>query len=72
MVSGQEAQAKFNKLREAQGSHDEVYTDGSKMNESGGSGGHQPPFPEWWDNLLPTVQKTARQQHHLRSWGYNH
>ena len=33
MISGQEAQAKFNEYREAQGSHDEVYTDGSKMNE---------------------------------------
>ena len=42
------------------------------MNESGGSSGHQPPFPEWWDNLPPTVQKTARQQHHLCSWGHSH
>ena len=25
-----------------------------------------------WDTLPPTVQKTARQQHHLCSWGYNH
>ena len=33
MISGQVAQAKFNEFREAQGSHDEVYTDGSKMNE---------------------------------------
>ena len=33
MISGQEAQAKFNEHREAQGSHDEVYTDRSKMNE---------------------------------------
>ena len=33
---------------------------------------HQPPFSEWWDNLPPTVQKTARQQHHLCSWGYSH
>ena len=33
---------------------------------------HQPPFPEWWDNLLPTVQKTARQQHDLFSWDYSH
>ena len=40
--------------------------------KNGGSGGHQPPFPEWWDNLPPTVQKTARQQHHLCSWGYSH
>ena len=40
--------------------------------EWGGSGGHQPPFPDWWDNLPPTVQKTARQQHHLCRWGYSH
>ena len=33
MISGQEAQAKFNEFREAQGSHDEVYTDGSKINK---------------------------------------
>ena len=72
MISRQEAQAKFNGYREAQGSHDEVYTDGSKVNESGGSGGHQPSFPEWWDNLPPTVHKTARHQHHICSRGYGH
>ena len=33
MISGQEAQAKFNEYREAQGSHDEIYTYGYKMNE---------------------------------------
>ena len=33
MISGQEAQGKFSECHEAQGSHDEVYTDGSKMNE---------------------------------------
>ena len=32
---------------ESQGSHAEVNPDGSKMKEGGGSGGHQPPFPEW-------------------------
>ena len=37
MISGQEAQAKFNEFREAQGSHDEVYIDGSKMNERVGT-----------------------------------
>ena len=37
MISGQEAQAKFNEYRETQGSHDEVYTDGSKMNERVGA-----------------------------------
>ena len=30
------------------------------------------PFPEWWDNLQPLDQKTARQQHHLCCWGYSH
>ena len=37
MISRQEAQAKFDEYREAQGSHDEVYTDGSKMNEKVGA-----------------------------------
>ena len=37
MISGQEAQAKFNEFREAQGSNDEVYTEGSKMNERVGA-----------------------------------
>ena len=38
-ISGQEAQAKFNEFREAQGSHDGVYTDDSKMNERVGAAG---------------------------------
>ena len=33
----EEAQAKFNEYHEAQGSHDEVYTDGSNMNERVGA-----------------------------------
>ena len=37
MISREETQAKFNEYREAQGSHDEVYTDGSKMNERVGA-----------------------------------
>ena len=37
MISGQEAQAKFNEFREAQRSPDEVYNDGSKMNERVGA-----------------------------------
>ena len=37
MISRQEAQAKFNEFREALGWHDEVYTDGSKMNERVGA-----------------------------------
>ena len=61
MTLGQEAQAKFDEYHEAQGAHDEKYTDDSKMNESGDSSGQQPPFPERWDNLPPTVQKTARE-----------
>ena len=35
MISRQEAQAKFIEYCETQGSHDEVYTDGSKINELG-------------------------------------
>ena len=68
MISVQEAQAKFSEYLEAQGSYHEVYTDGSKMNERVGAvaviSSHF--------NLLPTVQNTARQQHHLCSWGYCH
>ena len=37
MISGQEAQAKINEFRESQGSHDDVYTDGSKMKERVGA-----------------------------------
>ena len=37
MISREEAQAKFNEYREAQGSHAEVCTDGSKMNERVGA-----------------------------------
>ena len=37
MITRQEAQAKFNEYHETQGSHDEVYTDGSKMNERVGA-----------------------------------
>ena len=55
MISGQESQAKFNEYHEAQGSHDEVYTDGSNVSESWGNSSHQPPFPEWWDNLPPRL-----------------
>ena len=33
MISGQEVKAKYNEYHEAKGPHDEVYTDGSKMNE---------------------------------------
>ena len=37
IISIQEARAKFNKYAEAQGSHDEVYTGGSKRNERVGA-----------------------------------
>ena len=37
MISRQEAQAQFYEHHEAQGSHDEVYTDGSKMDERVGA-----------------------------------
>ena len=37
MIPEHEAQAKFNEYNEAQWSHDEVSTDGSKMNERAGA-----------------------------------
>ena len=37
MISRQEAQSKFSEYHESQGSHDEVYTEGSKMNERVGA-----------------------------------
>ena len=37
VISREEAQAKFNELHEARESHDEVYTDSSKMNERVGA-----------------------------------
>ena len=37
MITREEAQAKLNGYHEVQGSHDEVYTDGSKMNERVGA-----------------------------------
>ena len=72
MISRPEAQTKFREYQETLGSHDEVFTDCSKMNESGVSGSYQPPFPEWWDNLPPLDQKVTRQKHHLCCWGYSH
>ena len=40
--------------------------------EGRGSSSCQSPFPEWWDNLPPSVQKNDWQQHHLCYWGYRH
>ena len=37
MISREEAQAKFREYHDAQGPHDEVYTDGSKINERVGA-----------------------------------
>ena len=37
MITREEAQAKFKEYRDAQGPHDEVYTDGSKMDERVGA-----------------------------------
>ena len=72
MISGQ-AQAKFKEFREAQGSHNEVYTDGSKMNERVGAAAvvnrH---FQNGETTCHQLSRKTARQQHHLCSWGYSH
>ena len=73
MISGQEAQAKFNEFRETQGSHDEVYTDGSKMNEKMGAAAV---INRHFQNGVTTChqlsKKTARQHHHICSWGYRH
>ena len=73
MISRQEALAKFDEFSwSPRITWWSLYWWLQNERESGGSGGHQPPFPEWWDNLPPTVQKTARQQHHLCCWGYSH
>ena len=40
--------------------------------EGRGSSSCQSPFPEWWDNLPPSVQKNDWQQQHLCHWGYRH
>ena len=37
MITGEEAQAKFREYHDAQGPHDEVYTDGSKIDERVGA-----------------------------------
>ena len=60
MITREEARAKFYEYHNALGPHDEVYTDGSKINESGGSSSHKLPFPEWWDDLPLAVQKTPK------------
>ena len=60
MITREESRAKFREYREAQGPPDEVYTDRSKIDESEGSSGHQPPFSEWWEDLQPAVQKTPK------------
>ena len=39
MITREEAQAKLREHHDAQGPHDEVYTDGSKINESVGAAG---------------------------------
>ena len=61
MITREEAQAKFREYPDAQGPHDEVYTDGSKVDERAGAASvinrH---FPEWWDDLPPAVQKTPK------------
>ena len=72
MITKKEPKAKFNEYHETQGSHDEVYTDGLKMNEGVGGSSLQPQFPEWWSNLPPPIEKTARYQHHVCCWSYSH
>ena len=72
MISRPEAQAKFNDYDEAQGSHDEVYTDGFWMNRVGAVAIVKYHFRNDGHNLLPICQNTARQQNHICSWGCSH
>ena len=70
IISRQKAQAKFNEYHEVQGSHDEVYSDGSKMNERVGAAAV---INRHFQNGETTCrQQPARQQQHLCSWGYSH
>ena len=60
VISKQEAQAKFIEYNETQGSHDKVYTDGSKTNERLGTAAvinRHFQNGETTDNLPPPVQK---------------
>ena len=65
MYDLQEGRAKFNGCREAQGLHDEVYTDGSKMNEGVGAA---VVITRHFQNSETTCRQ---QQRHLCSWGYS-
>ena len=70
MISRQEAQAKFNEFREALGSHDEVYTDGSKMNEKVGAAAV---INRHFQNGETTCrQLSKRLPDNSSSWGYSH
>ena len=61
MISRQEAPAMFNEYRETQGSHDEVYTDDSKINERVGAAA-----------VINRLFQNTRQQHHLCCRSYSH
>ena len=69
MISKQESQAKFSEYPEVQGFHDEVYTDGSKMNEWVGAAAMMTAISRM---VRQPAEKTARQQHYLCSWGHSH
>ena len=68
------AQARLNKYRDTQRSHNDVDTDGSKMNERLGQQQSSTAISRMLrqPNLPTPVQKTTRQQHHLCYWGYIH
>ena len=70
MISTQEAQARLNGYHETHESHDEAYTNGSKMGESVGvevAINHH-----LQNNLPPPIQSIARQRHFLGCRVYSH
>ena len=71
MISRQEAQSEFNEYREAQGSHDEVYTDDSKMNEKLGAAAV---INCHFQNGVTTAncRKDCQTTAPSCSWGYSH
>ena len=72
MISGQEAQAKFNEFHEAQGSHDEVYTDGSKMNERVGAAAVINRHFQNGETTCRQLSKRLPGNSTIYSWGYSH
>ena len=60
MITREEAQAKFREYCDAQGPHDEVYTDGSKINERVGAAGFINHHFQNGETTCRFVQKTPK------------